>query len=60
MLRTAILTGWAQEGVEKMIVNTCTLDHPRALIQYQRHGFEVVRREDRTRTLTRDWTPTKD
>lgn len=60
MLRTAILTAWAQDGVQKLTVNTCTLDHPRALIQYQRHGFEVVRREDRTRTLTRDWSPAQD
>jgi len=56
MLRTAVLTGWARDGTQKMIVNTCTLDHPRALIQYQKHGFTPVRQEERTRTLTRDWT----
>lgn len=59
LLRTAILTGWAREGVEMMQVNTCTLDHPRALAQYQRHGFAPVRRETRTRVLTRDWDPAR-
>lgn len=60
MLRTAILTAWAQDGVEKLTVNTCTLDHPRALIKYQRHGFSLVRQEARTRILTRDWTLAKE
>lgn len=54
LLRTAILTGWDRPGVEKMTVNTCTLDHPRALQMYQKNGFTPVRREDRTRILTRD------
>ena len=57
MLRTAILTGWARDGVEKLVVNTCTLDHPRALIQYQKHGFTPIRQEERSRILTRDWSP---
>jgi len=57
MLRTAILTAWARDGVEVLRVNTCTLDHPRALIQYQKHGFTPVRQEQRTRILTRAWTP---
>ena len=57
LLRTAILTAWGREGVERMTVNTCTLDHPRALAQYQRHGFEPYRQEVRTRTLVRDWDP---
>ncbi|PZX38058.1 acetyltransferase (GNAT) family protein [Roseinatronobacter thiooxidans] len=57
MLRTAILTAWAREGVEVLHVNTCTLDHPRALIQYQKHGFTPVRQEQRARVLTRAWTP---
>ena len=45
LLRTAILTGWDRPGVGKMTVNTCTLDHPRALPLYQKTGFEPVRRE---------------
>ena len=56
MLRTAILTGWAREGVTRLSVNTCTLDHPRALIQYQKQGFTPVRQERRQRMLARDWT----
>lgn len=30
-----------------LTVNTCTLDHPRALATYQKAGFEAVRRETR-------------
>ncbi len=56
MLRTAILTAWAREGLSCLRVNTCTLDHPRALIQYQKQGFTLVRQETRKRLLTRDWT----
>lgn len=54
LLRTALLTGWGRQGVRRMTVNTCTLDHPRALIQYQRHGFSPLRTEVRSRVLTRD------
>lgn len=53
LLKTAILMGWDMPGTEKLTVNTCTLDHPRALAMYQRYGFEPVRREDRHRVLTR-------
>ncbi|MEM9031109.1 MAG: GNAT family N-acetyltransferase, partial [Pseudomonadota bacterium] len=53
LLRTAILTAWSRDGLEKLTVNTCTLDHPRALQHYQRNGFTPVRREDHTRTLDR-------
>lgn len=54
LLRTAILTAWDRRGTRKVTVDTCTLDHPRALALYQKHGFTPVRREDRTRTLARD------
>jgi GNAT superfamily N-acetyltransferase len=54
LLKTAILTAWDLPGTTKMTVNTCTLDHPRALAAYQKTGFVPVRREDRTRILTRD------
>lgn len=53
LLRTAVDTGWDVRGVEKMTVNTNTLDHPRALGLYQRVGFHPVRREEHTRVLTR-------
>ncbi|KPQ07317.1 MAG: Acetyltransferase (GNAT) domain [Rhodobacteraceae bacterium HLUCCA12] len=54
LLQSAILTGWGIPGVARMTVNTCTLDHPRALIQYQRFGFRPVRTENQSRVLTRD------
>lgn len=53
LLATAIDTGWARPGVQRMTVNTNTLDHPRALPLYQRFGFEPVRREERRRVATR-------
>ena len=31
---------------EKVIVNTCTLDHPAALSLYQKCGFQAVKRQD--------------
>ena len=54
LLRTAILTAWDIPDTRKVTVNTCTLDHPRALALYQKNGFIPVRREDKTRILTRD------
>lgn len=54
LLKTAILTAWDRPGTQSVTVNTCTLDHPRALTLYQKHGFAPVRREDKTRVLTRD------
>ncbi|MCB1346888.1 MAG: hypothetical protein H6900_04715 [Rhodobacter sp.] len=56
LLKTAILTGWDRPGTHLMTVNTCTLDHPRALAQYQRMGFTPARTEVRSRVLTRDQT----
>jgi GNAT superfamily N-acetyltransferase len=54
LLQTAILTAWDLPDIEKLTVNTCTLDHPRALQTYQKYGFSAVRRETHNRTLTRD------
>ena len=53
LLKTALLTGWDSPGVTRMTVNTCSLDHPRALALYQKVGFQVVGREELKRTLTR-------
>jgi GNAT superfamily N-acetyltransferase len=53
LLGTAIRTAWDMPGTERVTVNTCTLDHPRALGLYQKMGFVPVRREERRRTLTR-------
>lgn len=54
LLKTAILTAWDIPGVQTLTLNTCTLDHPRALALYQKNGFTPLRREDRNRILTRD------
>lgn len=54
LLQTAIATGWMRDDVQKMSVNTCTLDHPAALSLYQKMGFSPVRREDRRRILAHD------
>lgn len=54
LLQTAIATGWTGEGVEKMTINTCTLDHPAALRLYQEMGFMPVSREEKLRVLAYD------
>jgi len=33
--------------ISRLTVNTCTLDHPRALPLYQRLGFTAYNREER-------------
>ena len=40
------MNAWAKP-IRKFLVNTCTLDHPRALPLYQRMGFVPYSREDR-------------
>ncbi|HTK80444.1 MAG TPA: GNAT family N-acetyltransferase [Rhizomicrobium sp.] len=45
-LRQSIEIAWAKP-ISKFLVNTCTLDHPRALPLYQRAGFVPYSREDR-------------
>lgn len=54
LIQTATHMAWDRPGVAKLTVNTNSLDHPRALPLYQKAGFAPVRRETRTRTLTRD------
>lgn len=56
-LETAIFAAWDVPGCQKVTLDTCTLDHPRALAHYQKHGFRPVAQETRTRVLTRDWNP---
>ena len=43
----AVMNAWAKP-ISKLLVNTCTLDHPRALPLYQRMGFVPYSREDRS------------
>lgn len=56
LLQTAVLTAWEWPGTQRLTVNTCTLDHPRALGQYQRAGFAPIRTTQATRVLARDLT----
>ncbi|HEX9447156.1 MAG TPA: GNAT family acetyltransferase [Dongiaceae bacterium] len=42
-LNWAVDRAWSYEGVERVTVDTCSLDHPRALSSYQRAGFRPVR-----------------
>jgi len=42
----AAMNAWAKP-ISKLLVNTCTLDHPRALPLYQRLGFVPYSREER-------------
>lgn len=54
LLQTAIHMGWDHEDTERMTVQTCTLDHPRALQLYQKSGFTPYKQETKSRVLTRD------
>jgi len=57
LLGEAIQGGWVRPGVERMTVNTCTLDHPAALPLYQKLGFQPVRRERETRQIPASLVP---
>jgi len=52
LLGEAIRAAWDRDGVAKMTLNTNSLDHPKALPNYQKLGFTPVGREERTRILT--------
>ncbi|MDX1415122.1 MAG: GNAT family N-acetyltransferase [Candidatus Promineifilaceae bacterium] len=45
LLSEAIRSAWALDGTERVWVHTCTLDHPRALQNYQARGMEIFRLE---------------
>ncbi len=49
LLQEAVHMAWDGEGTSRVTVNTCTLDHPRALALYQSSGFSPVRQEIITR-----------
>lgn len=53
LVRTAIHMAWDHPGVEKMTVETCTLDHPSALGLYQRCGFAPAGQSQETHILAR-------
>jgi GNAT superfamily N-acetyltransferase len=46
LLKTAILTAWDSKKIEALTVNTCSLDHKRALQLYQKNGFSPVEFKD--------------
>jgi GNAT superfamily N-acetyltransferase len=54
LLQTAVHMAWDRPAAVRVTVNTNSLDHPRALPLYQRAGFLPVRRETRSRVLSRD------
>lgn len=54
LLGETVHMAWDQ-GAEKLTVNTCSLDHPRALGLYQSWGFAPTRREERRRRVSTDF-----
>ena len=46
LLYQTCMSAWSQP-IARLLVNTCTLDHPRALPLYQRLGFKPYSREER-------------
>jgi ribosomal protein S18 acetylase RimI-like enzyme len=52
-LRQIIDIAWSQP-IEKLLVSTCTLDHRKALSTYQRAGFSVYARGEKTITVPRE------
>ena len=47
LLSAALDIAWSSDP-ERVTVNTCTLDHPKALPLYQRFGFQPIRQEGRS------------
>ena len=45
LLREGISYAW-QQGISRLIIQTCTLDHPNALPLYQRNGFSPYGQEE--------------
>lgn len=45
MMAMALQLGWAEAGVKRMWVHTCTLDGPAALAFYQKSGFTAYQRQ---------------
>jgi len=46
LLSTAIKHAWSLEGTERVWVHTCTLDHDRALTNYQARGFNLYKQQE--------------
>jgi len=54
LLHQTVELAWA-EPIEKLVVNTCTLDHRKALATYQRAGFVPYARAERVVVLPADF-----
>lgn len=52
LLNTAIHSAWDISGTKRLTVETCTLDHPRALGHYQKAGFRPTGQARTTRILS--------
>jgi len=50
LLCAAIRRAW-ETGARRLVVETCSLDHPAALANYRARGFRVVRTTTHARTL---------
>ena len=50
LVTCAVERAW-ESGADRVLVNTCTLDHPSALPNYLARGFEVVRTRNEWREL---------
>lgn len=51
-LRTALAHAWALPGTRRVWVHTCSLDHPRALANYERSGLVRVRESRHTQEVS--------
>ncbi|MBR9729501.1 GNAT family N-acetyltransferase [Shewanella intestini] len=45
LLSKAISTAWEIDGIKRLSVNTCSLDHPNALNNYLARGFKLYKTE---------------
>ena len=54
LLHQMVELAWG-DGVEKVLLNTCTLDHKKALATYQRAGFVAYARSERMVILPPDF-----
>lgn len=46
LLEDAINQAWSWQGVRRVWVHTCSLDHPAALKNYERRGFKLYKTEE--------------
>ena len=53
LLKLALKMSWGCCETNKVIVNTNSLDHPRAILLYEKMGFKCVRTKNEKRILTR-------